>query len=223
MVGDRRMKKEILAVIRNSEIDIDTFFQSLSPEKQAHCQAVAQVANQLLQWAAREDPAEYGALAKLPYFFKAALYHDIGFVLLPNRLLEKQEELTAAEFRVIQQHAVYGGSILERLCKVQRDPEQVAFWALASEIALGHHERWDGKGYPYGQLANAVPLSARLIAIAGAFDDMTRGACYRMPLPAEYALLEINQNAGTQFDPALAHLFTQHFEAILFPPVESAV
>ena len=209
------MKNEVMAVIGDGDINIDTFFQSLSAEKQAHSRQTAKIAQQLLEWAIPEDPENYGSISP-PEVGRAALYHDIGLTLIPLRILDKTSDLTGPEFRVLQQHTTYGASILDRVRKASPDtPAQEAFWTLAAEIALGHHERWDGKGYPYGQLAMTVPLEVRAVSIAEAFDNMVRGAPYRMALPPEYALLEISQNAGSQFDPFLSRVFLAHRATLL--------
>lgn len=210
------MQKAILDILHDKDTDIDAILQSLTPSDQAHSNAVALITHQLMQCAAKALPQDYGEEYLVQEAGHAALYHDIGLALIPSRILLKEEDLTGAEFRVIQQHAKYGGTLLDNRRKAQADhPERARFWALAAEIASGHHERWDGRGYPFGQMATAIPVSARAVAIADSYDCMVRGSCYRMPLPPDYALLEIKQNSGTQFDPMLSELFCMQYDSIL--------
>lgn len=206
------MQDEMLAVIRGESFDVNEFYQSLTREIRAHSESVSRLAAQILKWAEDEHVQGFDECPKLCNYEHAVRYHDIGFTLIPERIYCKTEELTSAEYRVIQQHAIYGGRVLDnyrRRCK--KDTE---FWKLAAEIALQHHERWDGKGYPYGQCTTAISFAARIVSIADSFDSMVRGSHYRMKLPVEFAMLEIIQNAGRQFDPFLAELFRSHYDTI---------
>lgn len=209
------MQKEMVDIIRGNEINIDEFFESLPLEKRKHSETVAQITNLLLQWALEDSPFDYQDDPLLQIAGEAARFHDIGLVLIPDRIINKKEDLTGAEFRVLQQHTSYGSALLDNYRKAQSyDLKQRQFWGLAAEIALGHHERWDGKGYPLNQLATAVPTAVRAVAIADAFDSIVRGSCYRMELPVEYAMLEIKHNSGRQFDPMLGKIFCEHFDTI---------
>ena len=80
-------------------------------------------------------------------------------------------------------------------------------------IALNHHERWDGKGYPNGLSGEAIPLEARIVAVADAFDAITRKRAHRGAMPLAEAVAEVSRNAGTQFDPVVVEAFLRAFEA----------
>ena len=121
-----------------------------------------------------------------------ALLHDVGKIAIPDGILRKPSRLTEGEWETMRTHPRAGYDILR----------QVDFLAPAADIVLAHHERYDGKGYPRGLVADQIPLGARIFMIADAFDAMTSDRSYRSAMPAEEALAEILRNCGTQFDPA---------------------
>ncbi len=127
----------------------------------------------------------------------AALLHDVGKVAVPDEILDKPAPLTSAEWRTVVQHPRVGQVILEHAAAL-RD---------AVPIILHHHERFAGHGYPYGLRANEIPLGARIVAIADAYDAMTHDRPYKRAMAHDAAILELKQHAGTQFDPELVTLF----------------
>ncbi|MFL5777359.1 MAG: diguanylate cyclase [Chloroflexota bacterium] len=127
----------------------------------------------------------------------AAILHDVGKVAVPQELLEKPTALTSAEWRTVVQHPRIGQVILEQAAAV-RD---------AVPIILHHHERYAGHGYPYGLRGNEIPLGARIVAIADAYDAMTNDRPYKGAMRHEEAIAELRQHAGTQFDPELVAMF----------------
>jgi diguanylate cyclase (GGDEF)-like protein len=127
----------------------------------------------------------------------AALLHDVGKVAVPQEILDKPAPLSSAEWRTVVQHPRIGQVILEHAAAL-RD---------AVPIILHHHERFGGHGYPYGLRANEIPLGARIVAIADAYDAMTHDRPYKRAISHESAIAELRQHAGTQFDPELVELF----------------
>jgi diguanylate cyclase (GGDEF)-like protein len=127
----------------------------------------------------------------------AALLHDVGKVAVPEAILDKPAPLTSAEWRSVVQHPRIGQVILEHAAAL-RD---------AVPIILHHHERFAGHGYPYGLRANEIPLGARIVAIADAYDAMTHDRPYKRAMSHDAAIVELKQHAGTQFDPELVALF----------------
>jgi HD-GYP domain-containing protein (c-di-GMP phosphodiesterase class II) len=127
----------------------------------------------------------------------AALLHDIGKVAVPDEILDKPTGLTSAEWRTVVQHPRIGQVILEHAAAL-RD---------AVPIILHHHERYAGHGYPYGLRAKEIPLGARIVAIADAYEAMTHDRPYKSAMTHESAVAELRLNAGTQFDPELVSVF----------------
>ncbi|MEN6370497.1 MAG: diguanylate cyclase [Armatimonadota bacterium] len=127
----------------------------------------------------------------------AGQLHDIGKVGVPDSVLSKPGSLTNEERQAVQSHPSIGEKILRRAPHID----------LIIPAVLFHHERWDGAGYPDGLSGESIPLMARIISIADAFDAMTTDRPYRKALSVQHALLELRANAGKQFDPALVELF----------------
>ncbi|WP_372999533.1 HD-GYP domain-containing protein [Lutispora sp.] len=126
-------------------------------------------------------------------------FHDIGKIGVPSHILQKKDALSNDEWEKVRRHSEIGYHIIG----ASRDTLAI------DELILVHHERWDGKGYP-GLLKNdEIPLTARIFAIADAYDAMVNDRPYKSKLTHEQALIEIESKAGTQFDPSLAKIFVQ--------------
>ena len=128
-----------------------------------------------------------------------ATLHDIGKTNIPEEVLTKPGDLTEEEWQMIQEHPKRG-------YKIASASEE---FAVIAEEVLSHHERWDGKGYPRGLKGENIPYLARIISIVDAFDVMTNGRPYKEPMSREEALAEIEDCAGSQFDPRLAREFVE--------------
>ncbi len=122
---------------------------------------------------------------------KAGLLHDIGKVGISERILVKKDAITQDERHILEQHPALGEEILGRV----KDMKELA------EIVGSHHERYDGKGYPYGRKGEEIPLAGRILGVADALDAMLSDRPYRPAMNLLQALVEIQRNAGTQFDP----------------------
>ncbi|MBE7706600.1 MAG: HD domain-containing protein [Cyanobacteria bacterium SIG30] len=134
----------------------------------------------------------------------AGLLHDIGKIAIPQSILCKPGKLTDDEYKVMKLHPENS----ERLIMSIKKLNGISSWVKT------HHERWDGKGYPNGLRGEAIPLSARIIAIADTYDAMTSTRSYRQALSHEVAIEEIQKCAGSQFDPNLASKFIELGEII---------
>ena len=127
----------------------------------------------------------------------AGSLHDLGKLAIPEEILQKEASLSSAEWLVVQRHPQIGYRMLESL-----GVDPIADWVLH------HHERWNGSGYPDALAGEAIPLGARIIHVADAFDAMTSDRLYRSsPLPRELALAEVERCAGEQFDPDVVRAF----------------
>ena len=129
----------------------------------------------------------------------AAPMHDVGKIGIPDAVLRKPGPLDADEWATMRRHPEIGAEIIGEY------PSGVL--QLAREIALAHHEKWDGSGYPRGLAGEAIPLSARIVAIADVFDALTTRRPYKEPWPVQEAMNHIAAQAGKHFDPALVALF----------------
>jgi HD-GYP domain-containing protein (c-di-GMP phosphodiesterase class II) len=129
-----------------------------------------------------------------------AFFHDIGKLAIDEDLLNKPGPLTPQEYAIIKLHPAYGADILTSFTSLPN----------VALLAYHHHERWDGEGYPDRLAGEAIPLGARMIAIADAFDAMTSNRSYQVRHSPQEALEELQRCAGTQFDPLLVQLFCTH-------------
>ena len=127
---------------------------------------------------------------------KTALLHDIGKIGVPDRVLNKPSRLDDEEYAIMKSHVVKGAEILKKFTLIDN----------VQEGALYHHERYDGKGYVHGLKGEEIPLNARIIGIADAFDAMTANRVYRKKLDFEFVLGELKKGRGTQFDPKLVDI-----------------
>lgn len=137
----------------------------------------------------------------------AAPMHDTGKIGIPDGILKKPAKLDKEEWQIMQTHSEVGYRIL---CQ-----SDAPLFSLASEVALYHHEKWDGSGYPKGLKGEKIPESARIVAIADVFDALTMKRPYKEPWPMEDAFAEIDKCAGSHFDPALVACFMEIKEEIV--------
>ncbi|GGB93631.1 two-component system response regulator [Pseudoduganella buxea] len=136
----------------------------------------------------------------------AAPMHDVGKIGIPDRILQKPAKLDADEWAIMQSHATIGADI------IGEHPHGML--RLARNIALSHHEKWDGSGYPNGLAGEAIPLEGRIVAIADVFDALTSVRPYKAAWPVEEAVEFLRQQRGQHFDPALVDLFLTQLPAI---------
>lgn len=131
--------------------------------------------------------------------FTAAPMHDVGKIGIPDSILQKKGPLTAAEWVIMKRHPEIGAQIIG-----EDDSELLKF---ARIIALTHHEKWDGSGYPRGLAGEEIPYEGRIVALADVFDALTSKRPYKAAWPMEKALDHIREEAGTHFDPTLVTAF----------------
>lgn len=135
---------------------------------------------------------------------KAAPMHDIGKIAVSDSILKKPGKLTEEEFKKIQNHTIAGEKIIR---DVLSGIESEDYVKIAADIAVSHHERWDGNGYPYKLKGEEIPLEARIMAIADVFDALVSPRCYKDPFSTDEAFEIISLARGTHFDPVLTDLF----------------
>ncbi len=144
-------------------------------------------------------------------YYNIALLHDIGKIGIPDEIMNKPGKFTEDEYEKMKSHTDRGFEILKRV-------------RILKELADGahyHHERFDGKGYPSRLLGNKIPLVARIISVADAFDAMSSTRPYRKKLPMDVIIKEIKDCSGSQFDPAVANAFLELYEEGAFDDIKT--
>lgn len=140
-------------------------------------------------------------------FYLSSLLHDIGKVGVPDSILLKSGKLTEAEFEVVKRHTQLGGDALTAAETHIRGQSSLT---LGKEIALNHHEKWDGTGYPAGLKGDAIPLSARIVALADYYDALTSERTYKSAYSHKEAVAIISAERGKHFDPDVVDAFLTH-------------
>ena len=139
--------------------------------------------------------------------YLAAPLHDVGKVAISDNILLKPGKLTDEEMAVIRTHATIGKKILaDSTCELIQ---------LGAQIAAGHHERWDGAGYPSGLKGDEIPIAARVVAVADVFDALTTRRPYKEPMPLDMARNYLVENRGRQFDPACVEAFLSRWDEVV--------
>jgi len=137
----------------------------------------------------------------------ASPMHDIGKIGIPDRILTKNGPLNDEEWSIMRMHTVFGGQILEG--------SEIGFLRLGEVIALTHHEKWDGSGYPRGLKGPEIPLAGRIVAVADVFDALMSKRPYKPPLTIEQTVEIIKAGSGSHFDPDVVKVFLEYLPDII--------
>ena len=137
----------------------------------------------------------------------ASPMHDIGKIGIPDAILLKPGKFEPHEWEIMKSHASIGGKLLEG--------DDSDLLRMAREIALSHHEKWDGSGYPNGLVGEAIPMAGRIAALADVFDALTSVRPYKKAWPVEEAVAYVRDNSGRHFDPDLVEVFLRQLPGIL--------
>ncbi len=186
MIGKGKFQKELI-------ISMIQILELHDPYTKGHSENVANIS------AALAEKMDYSK-ERIQQVYWAGLVHDIGKILIPSSLLSKPEKLMEEEFQELKKHPEYGAKVLES----SQELKDIV------TIVKHHHERWDGNGYPDKIAGTRIPEEARILSIADTFDAITSDRPYRGRLSWEYAINEIKQNAGKQFDPSIAAVFLDY-------------
>lgn len=137
----------------------------------------------------------------------ASPMHDIGKLGVPDAILLKPAKLTPQEFKEMQNHTIIGGKILENA--------KAEILKMSEQIALTHHEKWDGSGYPHGLKGDNIPLSGRIVALADVFDALTSKRCYKPAFSMDETMNIIREGKGRHFDPRVVEVFEKTLDPII--------
>lgn len=143
---------------------------------------------------------------------KAAPLHDVGKIKIPDSILQKPGRLTPEEFDRMKKHTTHSSQIIKMIIG---DVEDEHYVRIVEDIAMFHHERWDGSGYPAGLAQHKIPLAARIMAVADVFDALYEERCYKPPVrPIEKIMEIMGEGRGTQFDPVILDVFMEMLPAL---------
>lgn len=196
----KKATAEIVLRERETVVRLSKAAEYRDPETGAHILRMAHYSELIAQGLGLPE-------AQCSLLLQAAPMHDIGKVGIPDQILLKPGRLTLEEFEVMKQHAVYGFEILkESSSKVLE---------AGAEIALGHHEKYDGSGYPSGQKGDEIPIFSRIVAVADVFDALTSERPYKKAWSLERAAEHIKASAGQHFDPKCVSTFFAHWGRVL--------
>jgi response regulator RpfG family c-di-GMP phosphodiesterase len=170
-----------------------------------HLERVSQLSRIIAQELRRTPPLDsYITDEYVDDLALSSVLHDIGKVGIPDVILLKSGPLTTEEFETMKIHTTVGG---DALTVIEKRMEGRSFFTLGKQIAYCHHERWDGKGYPRCLSGEDIPLSARIVAVADAYDAIISDRIYRAGVTHDEAMRRIMQSRGTQFDPRIVDAF----------------
>jgi putative two-component system response regulator len=179
--------------------------ESRDPETGAHLERVRSYSQLLAQHLTQHAPADKPLAADYAQMlYLTSPLHDIGKVAVPDHVLLKPGRLSDKEFEIMKTHTTLGAQTLEAALK--QHPE-AGFLRIAMNIALTHHERWDGTGYPQGLAGEDIPLCGRVVALADVYDALTSKRVYKNAFGHEIAKSMIIQDSGTHFDPNIVSAF----------------
>ncbi|MBC7206691.1 MAG: two-component system response regulator [Methyloversatilis sp.] len=150
--------------------------------------------------------------ARVETYTKAAPLHDIGKVAIPDHILHKPGKHTPDEWEIMKTHARQGSDAIWRAICDQEEREALDFLYIAMDIAHYHHEKWDGSGYPEGLAGEAIPLPARLMALADVFDALISKRAYKPAFPLDRATAIIIEGRGRHFDPDVVDAYLAHLD-----------
>ncbi len=142
---------------------------------------------------------------KIDYIRVAGPMHDVGKIGIPDEILLKPGKLTQEEFDIIKRHPQIGAQIL--------DNSEIPLIKMAHDIALYHHEKWDGSGYPFGLKGAAIPESAQIVALADVYDALSNDRVYRAALPEDKVIATMQEGKGSHFNPFLFDFFIESLPA----------
>ncbi|TAN70601.1 MAG: two-component system response regulator [Methylobacter sp.] len=193
------LNKEIIDTQQELIFTMGQICETRSHETGQHVKRVAEYSYLL---------AKLYGFEELEFMKQAASMHDIGKVAIPDSILNKPGKLTEDEWTVMRTHCHLG---FKMLC-VSKDTKQRPLFKLASTIALEHHEKWDGSGYPYGLKGEEISVVGRITAIADVFDALGAMRCYKPSKSLEEILVIFQQERGRHFDPDMVTLFFDHVD-----------
>jgi putative two-component system response regulator len=146
----------------------------------------------------------------IQYIALSSILHDVGKIAIPDTILNKPGKLTADEFQIMKTHTTQGGKMLTQIHQMHN----LSFFGYAYDIAMYHHERWDGRGYPHALVGNAIPLWAQIVSLADVYDALVSKRVYKEAYTIDHAISMIVHNECGVFNPYLMECFLSQEYAI---------
>lgn len=204
---ERMVREQTVEIRQTRDIALLTLArlaESRDHETGRHLERMAEYSRLLAQAASREPTLGKITNELIEQLYKSSPLHDIGKVGIPDAILRKEGPLTPEEMAIMRRHPEIGGDTLRNVVE-RYDGHR--FLRMGMEIAYCHHEHWDGSGYPRGLEGPQIPLAARIVALADAYDTITSRRPYKAALEHEEAVRRIKQDRGAHFDPVLVDVF----------------
>jgi putative two-component system response regulator len=201
-------KNEIVSDLEDSiAVFFSELFENKSPYTKDHC-AQTGAYTHILGTALLSRKTFGGALDEddLEKICRAALFHDIGKIAVPDALFNKKGSLSAEEYEAVKKHTVLGAKALE---KIYKNLPGHKHYEYAEAIALSHHERYNGTGYPNGLAGEAIPLSCRIVSLANVYASCRKDRSYRKAMSHAETTRLLQNGRGTQFDPKITDVFLE--------------
>lgn len=195
--NEKNLETEVLEAVEGTKklmIDAVTAISQMLDEKDGYTQEHSKRVAEYSKLIARNLKAHEFTDEEISLIYRSAFLHDIGKIAVSDAVLNKPARLTDEEYGIMKNHTVWGGQILSGL----------EFLPQADMGAVYHHERYDGKGYPYGIKGEELPWMVRIISAADSLDAMNSNRCYRKHCDKDYIIGEFEKGAGTQFDKSVA-------------------
>jgi putative two-component system response regulator len=201
----KELSKEVLYTQQLSIETISDMVESYDDETGTHVKRIEKYTEILLSKVPQteEFPRNLQEIAPL-----ASMLHDIGKLFIPKEILTKPAKLDASEFEIIKEHAKLGGDVLKKANNTfKKEFSKDSYFKMASDISMYHHEKYDGTGYPEGLVGDAIPMCARIVAIADVYDALRSKRVYKKGFSHKDSVDIIRNESGKSFDPELVELF----------------
>lgn len=198
-------REHVIRMQRKTIENMAELVESRDGETGTHIKNTAKYVKMIAKTMAKQE--KYAKILNEEYIELLARFaplHDVGKITVPDSILLKPGKLTDEEFKIMQSHTVNGGNIIIQILTDIESEENVM---LARDIALCHHEKWNGTGYPSGLAGEEIPLCARIMAVADVFDALISKRCYKKSMSIDEAFGIIEKDMGSHFDPDVAETF----------------
>lgn len=205
---ERRRERELAAAQDCALAGLASLAETRDTATGNHIRRTQKYVHILAEYLAQQKNPEFHLTAEeIDLMVKSSPLHDVGKVGVPDRILLKPGRLTDSEFQEMKKHAVYGAETLARAEADSSITDEVSFLSTAREIALTHHEKWDGTGYPQGLTGTAIPVSGRLMALADVYDALVSSRVYKPAMSHQEAAKIIIRGRSRHFDPDVVDAF----------------